>query len=72
MLARSRSMPLVVAGLQMVLFIGVAAPDVFGVKGWRWMAGLAHLGPFLSPVAQLIGLALVTRKPGNRNVRAQR
>lgn len=40
MLARSRSTPLIVAGLQLALFIGVAAPDVFGVKGWRWMAGL--------------------------------
>lgn len=40
MLTRSRSMPLLVAGLQLVLFIGIAAPDVFGVKGWRWMAGL--------------------------------
>ncbi len=43
MLARSRSMPLIVAGLQLALFIGVAAPDVFGVKGWRWMAGLIAL-----------------------------
>lgn len=40
MLARSRSMQLVAAGLQLALFVAVAAPDVFGVKGWRWMAGL--------------------------------
>jgi hypothetical protein len=40
MLARSRSMQLVAAGLQLALFAAVAAPDVFGVKGWRWMAGL--------------------------------
>lgn len=43
MLARSRSMQLVAAGLQLTLFIGVAAPDVFGVKGWRWMAGLVAI-----------------------------
>jgi hypothetical protein len=40
MLARSRSMQLIVAGLQLALFVGAASPDVFGVKGWRWMAGL--------------------------------
>lgn len=33
---------------------------------------VAHLGPFLSPVAQLIGLALITRQRGTQNVRAQR
>jgi hypothetical protein len=33
---------------------------------------MTRLGPILSPVAQLIGLALVTRTEGNRNVRAQR
>lgn len=43
MLARSRSMQLIVAGLQLALFVGVAAPDVFGVKGWRWMAGLVAI-----------------------------
>jgi hypothetical protein len=40
MLARSRSMQLMAAGLQLALFVGVASPDVFGVKGWRWMVGL--------------------------------
>jgi hypothetical protein len=39
-LARSRSLQLVAAGLQLTLFVGVASPDLFGVKGWRWMAGL--------------------------------
>lgn len=43
MLARSRSMQLIAAGLQLALFIGVASPDVFGVKGWRWMAALVAL-----------------------------
>lgn len=33
-------MQLMAAGLQLALFVGVASPDVFGVKGWRWMAGL--------------------------------
>ncbi|WP_420130243.1 GAF domain-containing protein [Longimicrobium sp.] len=36
-------MQLIVAGLQLALFVGVAAPDVFGVKGWRWMAGLVAI-----------------------------
>lgn len=40
MLARSRSMQLMAAGLQLALFVAVASPDLFGVKGWRWMVGL--------------------------------
>ena len=40
MLARSRSMQLIAAGLQLALFGAVVSPDLFGVKGWRWMAGL--------------------------------
>lgn len=43
MFARSRSMQLAAAGLQLVLFVGVASPDVFGVRGWRWMAGLVAI-----------------------------
>lgn len=40
MLARSRSMRLMAAGLQLAVFVAVAAPDLFGVRGWRWMAAL--------------------------------
>lgn len=40
MLTRSHSMQLIAAGLQLALFVAVASPDLFGVKGWRWMAGL--------------------------------
>jgi hypothetical protein len=43
MLARSRSMQLIAAGLQLALFVAVASPDVFGVKGWRWMASLISI-----------------------------
>lgn len=43
MFARSRSMQLVAAGLQLTLFAGVASPDLFGVRGWRWMVGLVGL-----------------------------
>lgn len=43
MLARSRSMQLTAAGLQLTLFVGVASPDLFGVKGWRWMVGLVAI-----------------------------
>jgi hypothetical protein len=39
-LARSRFMQLIAAGLQLALFVAVASPDLFGVKGWRWMIGL--------------------------------
>jgi hypothetical protein len=43
MLARSRSMQLIAAGLQFTLFVAVASPDLFGVKGWRWMAALVAI-----------------------------
>jgi hypothetical protein len=43
MLARSRSMQLIAAGLQLALFVAVASPDVFGVKGWRWMVALVAI-----------------------------
>jgi hypothetical protein len=43
MLARSRSMQLIATGLQLALFVAVASPDLFGVKGWRWMAGLVAI-----------------------------
>ena len=33
---------------------------------------LARLGPLVGPIAQLIGLALVTRTTGSRNVRARK
>ena len=49
-----------------VLAMDATEPYVFDPRA------VAQLGPFLSPVAQLIGLALITRKPGTRNVRAQR
>lgn len=39
-LARSRSVQLIAAALQLALFVAVASPDLFGVKGWRWIAGL--------------------------------
>lgn len=36
-------MQLIAAGLQLALFVGVASPDLFGVKGWRWMVGLVAI-----------------------------
>jgi hypothetical protein len=63
-LARSRSMQLVAAGLQLALFVAVAAPDVFGVKGWRWMAGLVAiylLSEWVRRLAQGIAMSRHTK-----------
>jgi hypothetical protein len=49
-----------------VLAMDATEPYVFDPRA------IARLGPLLSPMAQLIGLALVTRQRGTRNVRAQR
>lgn len=64
MLAGSRSMQLVAAGLQLALFVAVAAPDVFGVKGWRWMAGLIAiylLSEWVRRLAQGIAMSRHTK-----------
>lgn len=64
MLARSRSMQLIAAGLQLALFAAVAAPDVFGVKGWRWMASLIAiylLSEWVRRLAQGIAMSRHTK-----------
>lgn len=63
-LARSRSMQLIAAGLQLALFVAVAAPDLFGVKGWRWMASLITiylLSEWVRRLAQGIAMSRHTK-----------
>ncbi len=43
LIARGRLVHWLAPTLQLALFVAVAAPDIFGVKGWKWMAGLIVL-----------------------------